>query len=48
MLIIKELTRSSFEFCYVIGKGGFGKVFFSFNNKLKINCKGLESLLQKI
>ena len=40
--IYLNLQRNSFDFLYVIGKGGFGKVNFTYK------IKGLESFFKKI
>ena len=40
-----KINRNFFDFLYIIGKGGFGKVINKLYNILILQIKGLESLL---
>ena len=40
-----KINRNFFDFQYIIGKGGFGKVINKLYNILILQIKGLESLL---
>ena len=41
----RKINRHFFDFQYIIGKGGFGKVINKLYNILILQIKGLESLL---